>query len=159
MIIFISQKVITIGLVFCMGRGLALSQNGCICPGHQVTYECTIVGGGTTVWNGSAFNCTSDQIPLRHSQFESGTAVGVCNDGAIVAHGIRRENYTFISQLNVTIEQNMIGRTIQCVYHDGIHITIVGSETILVGSIRGTVISCINTVSYTHLTLPTIYSV
>ena len=117
-----------------MGSRFILHQSVCICPGQLVIYECTTEGPGSTRWRGSVFNCTSNEIRLRHSQFDSGSAVGVCNDGAILARGIRRDNLTFISQLSVTIEKSMMGKTIQCLHHDGINGNIVGSHTISFGS-------------------------
>ena len=54
--------------------GLQLLNNErCICPGETLTYKCTVLGerGGTTVWQGSAFNCTSRQISLFHSDYET----------------------------------------------------------------------------------------
>ena len=107
----------------------------CICPGHVVTYECTAVGGGTTVWRGSAFSCPSRTIPLRHSQFSaSGTIIGVCNDGAITAHEVTSINNSFTSQLNVTISESVIGETVQCA-HDNIDtITVIGSDTVAINT-------------------------
>ena len=49
----------------------------CVCPGHELRLECTVVGGAATNWRGSAFDCLEVQlteIVLRHSQFESGTS-------------------------------------------------------------------------------------
>lgn len=85
-----------------------------------MTYTCNIVGGGTTIWNGSAFDCQSksNQILLRHSQFGSqGNAFGTCNDGAIVGQDIGVENNCYTSQLKVMVHSEVIGREIAC-YHD-----------------------------------------
>ena len=46
----------------------------CVCPGHELRLECTVVGVGLTVWRGSAFSdCSGSRLVLRHSQFENGT--------------------------------------------------------------------------------------
>ena len=76
-------------------------------PGHELRLECTVVGGGFTVWRGSAFNgCSNNHIQLRHTQFERGTAVGECNDGVIVGHGVKRVNHNFPPQLIIHLDVN-----------------------------------------------------
>ena len=85
------------------------------------------------MWSGTAFNCpsTADQMSLRHSEFENGSAVGVCNSGAMItARGISRANNTFISQLTITFDTSLVGTTIQCADDDGRHSHIVGNHTI-----------------------------
>ena len=55
----------------------------CLCPGESLTYERTVIGepDGITVWTGSAFNCTSCEISLFHSQYESTEGIyGDCDD-------------------------------------------------------------------------------
>lgn len=60
-----------------------LTQNDCGCPGQSVSYSCTVAGGETTLWAGTAFMCGGNEISLRHDQFEG--AIGECNNGAITA--------------------------------------------------------------------------
>ena len=57
----------------------------CVCPGRELRLQCTVMGGGTTVWRGTAFDCLeqSDEIVLRRFHFESGRATGECNNGMI----------------------------------------------------------------------------
>ena len=43
---------------------------------------------------------------------------GECNDGAILAKSVGVEAGCYTSMLNVTIEQGMINKTIECVYDD-----------------------------------------
>ena len=40
-----------------------------LCQGHNLTYECTVVGGGATVWKGTAFDCplADDEIVRLYS--------------------------------------------------------------------------------------------
>ena len=106
----------------------------CVCSGQEVVYECIIDSAGTvaTVWSGTAFSCpgTGNQISLRHHEFENGSAVGVCNDGAIVARGTIRANNSYISQLTITIDTSMNGSTVQCAADDGRTNHIVGNHTI-----------------------------
>ena len=98
-------------------------------------FECTISGGsgGSTVWQGSAFDCARNAILLRHSQFESQTAIGECNNGAITGRGIHNTilNNAFTSQLNVSVTTSLQGKTIECVYDNGTTTTI-GSSSIII---------------------------
>ena len=90
----------------------------CICPGHDLTFECSILGNGVTVWQGSAFDCgsSSNQILLSHSRFEGAT--GHCNNRAIVASSIDvlpgTGDQCFISQLNVAVTDAMRNKTVEC---------------------------------------------
>ena len=105
----------------------------CICPGQVVSLECTIVGGGTTVWEGSAFDCSSNdnEIQLRHSQFQNKNLVGQCNDGNILARPFSVvQNNCFTSQLNITVTMRMDGETVVCVHDDGGNMTTVGTWTV-----------------------------
>ena len=106
--------------------------NGCVCPGDTLTFECTVTGGGTTIWTGSAFDCSSknNEKLLRHSQFSHGKSTsGYCNNGAIVArsHSVEGNNYT--SQFNVTVTPGIGGKTIQCA-HSGEYINYLLSWTL-----------------------------
>lgn len=99
--------------------------SGCICPGHILTFECTNVGGGITVWKGSFFNCPpANEIQITHdlSQFRgTNSFAGECNDGAVVASRLSvMDNNIFKSQLQVnrTASASLNGSTITCV-HDG----------------------------------------
>ena len=99
----------------------------CVCPGHELWLQCTVVGPGFTIWKGSAFNCssTSDEIFLRHSQFESGKVIRGCNYGRIIARGINKTSDSdgdkYISQLTIQLGVNdsLDGRTVECV-HDNL---------------------------------------
>jgi hypothetical protein len=98
-------------------------------------YNCTINGGGSTIWSGSAFDCETrmDEIILRHSQFETGSS-GNCNGGAVNAQSLGVINNTcFSSQLNVTVDLEMNNRTVQCA-HSSETITTVGVGTISIAT-------------------------
>ena len=90
--------------------------SGCVCPGDILTYECTVMGGYSTVWI-----CPECEIILLHTRFKSanGTTIS-CNNGAIVGQslGVQGNNYT--SQLNVTITAETAGKTIMCIRDNGI---------------------------------------
>ena len=86
-------------MLYCTGRcksapGLELPTErvtglGCIPEGRSVSYQCTVSNNGlaATVWQGSAFNCTSssfsakNQITLLHSRYSAPMGVmGICGD-------------------------------------------------------------------------------
>ena len=105
-------------------EGLTLT-NDCPCPGHNVTFECTFVGGGTTVWQGNGvFNCPiqSNEVILQHFNFDS--ALGECNNGEIVGESLRvdAENI-YTSQLNILYKENYGEKNISCLLDNGITIT------------------------------------
>ena len=108
-----------------------IPRNQCTCPNNVLTYECTVTGPGSTVWKGSAFECTSGEIVLQHNLFDQmPAAAGVCNGGLFVAYGIRVANNSYTSQLNVTVSHSTAGKTIQCAYDNGQHETIIGTDTV-----------------------------
>ena len=123
--------------------------NDCTCSmaGHTLTYECVVVGGGTTVWQGSALNCLSDtRFLLRHSQFDSGITDKECNNGSIVARSVRVVDDSYISQLNVTVRPEMNNKTVECLYDDGTMTALIGISTVTITT--GTVVNSHNECSY-----------
>ena len=92
---------------------------------------------GFTVWRGSALNCASKDIILRHNRFSSVEgAMGECNEGSIVGHSLRLESGSFyISQLIVRVSPEVIGRGIECI-HDDANVTfrLIGSTTVNITS-------------------------
>ena len=62
-----------------LGQLVAVSE--CTCPGRELRLQCTVVGGFSTIWTGTAFDCTghANQIQLSHARFESGTKTGTCS--------------------------------------------------------------------------------
>ena len=92
----------------------------CACSGEVLTFVCTTVGPGQTIWRGTAFNCTgeSNEIILRHSEFDSPTGIsGTCNSGAIVGQSLGVENADcYTSQLSITIQSQFNNTTVEYVY-------------------------------------------
>ena len=87
------------------------------------------------MWQGSAFDCRSgtNSISLRHSQFSDiESVVGVCNGESIKAQGISSLDNSYVSQLNVTVSESILGETIQCAYDDGRIITVIGESTLTI---------------------------
>ena len=90
----------------------------CTCLGDSLTYECSILGGGVTIWNGGAFDCLHNEIQLRHSQFMNSQETDKCNNGTIRAYSIGISEGFYISQLNITIVQEIINETVECVHRN-----------------------------------------
>ena len=96
--------------------------SGCVCPGDTLIYECTVMGRGSTVWTGTAFNCSSsnNEILLLHTHFSSIEGdYGLCNNGAIVGQSLGVEGNNYTSQLNVTVTPDIAGKIVECFYDDG----------------------------------------
>ena len=94
-------------------------------------YNCTVVGGGSTLWTGRDFDCpsTNNEIVLLHSEFQG--EIGDCSNGTIVGRGLRVEpGNVFVSQLRVTVTLNSAGATVQCIYNNGASSTLINSSTI-----------------------------
>ena len=112
---------------------------GCVCPGDSVQYECTVCsryyGPGLTVWIGSAVMCNergnANEIVLVHSRFSSDNGTSIdCSEGRVTVHIIGVVNNCYISQISLTVSEEIINKTIGCLYDNGIHETIIGQETI-----------------------------
>ena len=109
------------------------------CPGDVLTIECAIMGGGATVWQGTAFQCDDHNfyrdITLRHSQFgaqQKPTVTSTCNSGTIIAQAIGIVNNSYISELTVTVSPEMNNTTVECVHSYNLTETLVKSTTITV---------------------------
>ena len=91
---------------------------GCTCPGSMLIYNCTVVGTGTTIWQGTAFTCPAEGIILRHDRFTGGVA-GDCNSGSIAITGrsLGVENNCYASQLVVTVSSALHNKTVECVHN------------------------------------------
>ena len=117
----------------------------CVCPGLSLTYECTVKGtvNGFTVWRGSAFDCASNEIILRHRRFTSEEgAQGECNRGLILGSSLRIVDGSFYtSQLSIRVSPEVIGKTIECILDD----TNVTSKSIGNATINITTGKCPNT--------------
>ena len=110
----------------------------CLCSGDTLTYECTTFGdsGGAiaTIWTGTAFDCpqTENKLTLLHTLSFTDTNPLICNDGAILVRGIlvvSGGNYT--SQLNITVNSDMNGQTVECFYDNGFRTQVVSNFSIM----------------------------
>ena len=124
-----------------------ISTTGCLCPGDVVTYECTTAEGRgaiATVWRGSIFSvlCPRDVqefvVLYGDNTFQDGYNLS-CNGEAIFSSSSRVEtesaDLVYLSQLNVTLTSDVIGKSIECVVDDGMREIIVGSLNITEGTI------------------------
>ena len=108
------------------------------CPGDVLTIECAVMGGGATIWQGTAFQCNGnnvDSLILRHSQFgapQKPRVISICNSGTIVAQAIGIVNNSYISELMVTVSPEMNNTTAVCVHSYNLTETLVKSTTITV---------------------------
>ena len=118
-----------------LGQLVVLSE--CICPGRELRLECTVVGGFTTIWRGTAIDCPSrgNEIVLPHARFESGE-VTMCSNGNF-GHSLNRtfdgSNSKFTSQLTIhlpLLNDTLDGRTVECT-RDGVDV--IGNHTIAYG--------------------------
>ena len=124
---------------------LVPSNAQCACPDDVLTFTCTVVGPGNTIWSGTAFNCpsTSNEIILRHSQFASPGTSGNCNSGTITARSLGVENDCFRSELNVTASASLNNKTVQCQHNSIASGTITVNETaITIASGKGEMWQC-----------------
>lgn len=134
-------------LAECIGSGdqrLVLQTNSScgVCAGQQLIYECTVVGPGTTIWEGTVFRCAGGSVLLSHSQFLSGTT-DVCNNGRIVGHSLSViDNNCYTSQLSITTDVTMDGESVQCVHNNRERDITIGTRIIdIIIGIRVTIIS------------------
>ena len=106
------------------------------CLGRILTFECIIVNGtsgDSTVWRGTAFS--DCEIILLHNRFENeeGTA-GTCSNSNITGRSVRVEGSRYISQLEITIDPEMVGKSVVCLHDDGSRSYTIGSYQISAGS-------------------------
>lgn len=119
----------------------------------MVTYKCTVVSysgaGGVTIWKGSAFDdhCKDSgrEIVLLHSRYglPGGTRQS-CEDGVFEGRSVRVESNSYTSHLAVNLNCNLIiGKSVECVYDDGIREIVIGSLNITVGKPDINIHTCI----------------
>ena len=112
-----------------------LNTRDCICPGISVvSFQCSIVGQGSSVWQGTAL-LSCGVIILPHQRFgELGEPFQECSDGEIVAYGVNSSGNTYISQLDVLVSDKLRNKTVECIYNDGINERSIGSMALVVST-------------------------
>ena len=97
----------------------------------MLTFTCTAVGPGSTLWEGSAFECNEngDGILLRHERFATGVS-GTCNNGAIVGRSLEVVDDCYTSQLNVTVSSDLNNKTLVCTNSGNAGVNTIGSTAL-----------------------------
>ena len=115
-----------------VGILIVLNTRDCICPGMSVvSFQCSTVGPGNTLWQGTALQ--SCGIILPHRQFgELGEPYEECKDGEIVAYGVNSSDNTYISQLDVLVNDELRNKTVECIYNNGNNERSIGSMALAV---------------------------
>ncbi|XP_064393678.1 uncharacterized protein LOC135341095 isoform X5 [Halichondria panicea] len=98
-----------------------------------VSYECTVTDPldppvASTVWQGSAFTCSSSKISFLHSSFEPNGVSGSCGDLSAMSVGVNGNEYT--SRLTLTATAELNGMTINCTLSSVVDF---GSDTVKTG--------------------------
>ena len=118
-----------------------IDDTNCSCPGDILIYECTIVGGLSTVWKGSAlFECCDQEITLLHSTFND-SYIGVnkschCFDRDIVLQIVKthdNNSNVYTSQLKINGSLRTAG-DIECLMDNGTQEQLIDRKTIPSGS-------------------------
>ena len=141
-------------LVDCLTTGSKLTEfNLVACHGDTLTFECTVNGGATTVWKGSAFKCmpTTNDIVLLHSR---PNAIGTCDDGELKAYAdLEVFGDKYFSRINITTTYPFTVSmfTVACILDNGTTETIVSNWTV---SINNGVHSCGGSINTTSLDDP-----
>ena len=113
-------------------------ENSCVCSGGDSSlftyiFECTTIGSGVTVWDGSAIQCEHGTIHLSHTLYnETEKPLRTCNDGDVIAQAIGVDGNSYTSQLNVSVAANSLSmfsnKIVKCSQdHSDTETTIIGS--------------------------------
>ena len=105
------------------------------CPGRILMFECIVNGtsADSTVWRGTAFS--DCEIILLHNRFGNkpeGTT-RTCSNSDITGWSVRIEGSLYVSQLEITIDLETVGKSVVCVHDDGIRSYTIGSYLISAG--------------------------
>ena len=109
------------------------------CQGDTLIFNCTVNGGHSTVWKGSAFNCmsTNNEIVLLHSRSNGSSVNGSCNDSDIAAYAILYSNGDeYFSEINVTTTSpfTVSSFTVICFHDSGTNTIVVSNWTVSVSN-------------------------
>ena len=91
--------------------------------------------GDTTVWKGTAFSgCDLNEITLLHFRFreEEGTT-RTCSNGDITGRSMRIRGNLYVSQLEIVVNPETVGKSIVCAHDNGTSSYIIGSYLINTG--------------------------
>ena len=98
-------------------------------------FDCTTVGLGSTIWRVTAFDCTANQIILRHTRFtDVGGTSGDCNDGAIIGKSTGVDGNCYTSQLNATATAGLHNQNVTCILNSNGVMVPIGNASITLAS-------------------------
>ena len=124
---------VTLNFIFTANNVLQIPDNtGCTCAGDVLTYMCTAVGIGTTVWQGTAFDCGGNSIVLVHNLYRSTGASGRCNNDAILGRSVSADGDCYTSELTVRVSPSLTNKTVSCFHGSGRGPIHIGSSTLTV---------------------------
>lgn len=89
----------------------------CVCPGHEIVFECTVEDELTTIWQGTIFDeCADSDIVLSHIPFDSNvTRSRNCSDtGLVLGQLVSAVNDIYRSQLTLIFNQQLNNKTVEC---------------------------------------------
>ena len=96
---------------------LVMRESECSCPNYTLIFECTVRNSSaqlSIIWNGSIFNnCNGILLSPPVWNMDSH-----CNKGAIIGSIMPNENSWYTSQLNITLNFEIIGKNVLC-FHSG----------------------------------------
>ena len=76
------------------------------------------------------FDCANNEIRLLHSQFDSNSAFGTCNNGAVLGRSVRVEDDHFTSELVVTVSPDFNNKTVSCIHDAASGDIVIGTSVI-----------------------------
>lgn len=117
-------------------RNELMPLSDCICQNYSLTLTCTVVGGGATVWKGSAFRtCPFQEILLVHLFGENSSITKQCNDGLTEFNAypvINEQQMQFTTALNISsFPLSLNGTNVECVHDDGMRNYTIGTRRLL----------------------------
>ena len=105
---------------------------GCACLGRTLTYNCTVVGTGSTEWSGTLFSCPANGIILRHERFPSDDVVGECNQGTVLARELSFDGNCYTSQLTFVASPTFGNKSVSCIHNSDTGDIIIGTSVLRV---------------------------
>ena len=139
----------------CCEQNLTPPSDECVCAGHLLQLNCTVVGRGFTVWSVDNQQC----IELDHLQYDPDGITRSCGNAADAPTGssvsVMGDCYT--SQLTVMATPNLNGTNVTCEHDNGIseENIIIGVYPIILCELSVQTIVCDGIVGNHSNTLPT----
>lgn len=104
-----------------------------ICEGFSLVLECSTKRTMSTVFKGNLMNCSSSEIVLLHSRFNSSNGTdGKCNNEKVLGQSLPTDDLTncYTSLLCIMVTPDMIGKTVSCSQDNGTTVNKIGYYSI-----------------------------